>query len=236
MALSFESVTAANEYGFYCIPKEYLSREMPLSIFQGEVYEPMTLRFMRRHLGSGDVVTGGAFIGDFFPALCEVMASKAKLHSFEPTPLSFEAAQETIRLNGLKNVNLQPVAVGEEAGTFPLLIARRSGEKIAAGERIVTDQTADDDRIINVEVKLIDDLVAKTRKVSLLHLDIEGFEDKGLKGSSRILNDSKPLVILEAGKPWQRRNFLNILNEISPKAGYQLMGTMEHNAIYRAQG
>ena len=232
--MDFETVTAANEYGFYCIPKEYLGRKMASSLAAGHVYEPMTLRFIQRHLGAHDIVSGGAFIGDFFPAICEKMTAKAKLHSFEPTPMSFDAARETVRLNGLRNVSLSPVAIGQEAGKVALQIARKSGAKIAAGERVVSDQEVDNERVLEVEVKPIDSIVPKTRKVSLLHLDVEGYEEQALRGAVRVINDGKPLVILEAGKPWKERNFLRILNEICGGPAYEFMGAMENNAIYRA--
>lgn len=196
------------------------------------MYEPRTLRFLRRHLGNGDIVTGGAFIGDFFPALCENLAPKARLHSFEPVPVSFVAAQETMRLNGLGNVALHRVAVGAEEATVTLQIARPSGKKIAAGEKIVTDMEADDQRAISVPLVTIDSLVPKSRKVSLLHLDVEGFEQNALAGSARILNDHAPLVVLESGKAWRNRAFSETLNRLAPKAGYRCVGEIERNGIF----
>ncbi|WP_172676963.1 FkbM family methyltransferase [Aestuariivita boseongensis] len=222
----------SNEYGFYCVPNEYHERKIATLLKNGDVYEPHTLRFLRRQVGQGDIVTGGAFIGDFFPALCEVLAPKAKLHSFEPVPISFAAALETVRLNGLSSVALHPVAVGAEDGTAAIQIARRSGKKIAAGERIVDTMIADGKIAIEVKVKTIDSLVPKSRKVSLLHLDVEGFEQSALEGSARILNDNKPLVVLESGKPWKNRTFAQKLNSLVPDAGYRFMGEIEKNGIF----
>lgn len=225
----------SNEYGFYCVPNEYRDRGIATLLRNGDVYEPRTLRFLRRHIGTGDVVSGGAFVGDFFPALCEVLAPKAKLHSFEPVPVSFAAAQETLRLNGLSSVALHPVAVGAEQATATIQIARPSGKKIAAGERIVSTMVADGKMAIEVDLTTIDQLVPKSRKVSLLHLDVEGFERNALAGSVRILTKNKPLVVLESGKPWKNRGFAETLNTLAPDAGYRFMGEIEKNGIFAPQ-
>ncbi len=233
MSVDFEHAVAANEYGFYCIPTAYLHREMPALLNSGGVYEPDTLKFLRRQLGTGDIATGGAFIGDFFPALSSALAPTARLFSFEPSPLSFDAATETVRLNGLKNIHLSPVAVGAEKGTLPLRIARKDGTIVAAGETLSPDLAMDDSRVIPVEVTTLDTLVPKSRKVSVLHLDVEGFEEQALRGGTRLINDHAPLVMLEAGKPWKWRHFTQVLAEIAPKSGYRFSGEIERNAIFR---
>lgn len=232
--LAFDHSILANEYGFYCVPNEYKHRNIVQLIKSGEVYEPATLNFMRRHIGDGDIITGGAFIGDFFPALHEAMAPDALMHSFEPNPMSFEAAQETIRLNHLEQIQFQPVAVGEKADKLVLQIARASGKKIAAGERIVANMSLDDERGIEVDVVTLDSIVPEGRPVSILHLDVEGFEMPALRGATRILTESAPLVILEVGKPWKLKACLKLLDDLAPDAAYQHMGTIENNAIFRA--
>ena len=234
MSLSFPHLIRANEYGFYCIPKAYLGRGIIDTIASGGVYEPATLRFLRRQLGSGDIVTGGTFIGDFLPALHEALADKAKIICFEPVPMNYEACQETIRLNGLKKVSLHNVAVSAEEGEMTMMVARPSGKPIAAGERIVADQEADGERFITIPTKTIDSLVPKSRKVSILYLDIEGHEEAGLRGATATLARCAPLVLLEASKGWQARGFLTLLQELAPKADYDIAGSMENNWIFRS--
>lgn len=231
---STDHFVAANEYGFYCIPRSYLSREMPRLLARGDVYEPATLRFLRRQIKGGDVITGGAFVGDFFPALHECLAPGAQIHSFEPTPTSFAAACETIRLNDLDRVNLHPVAVGAENGVVKLLTQRPNGDPIAAGERVVDADDKAAERAVDVKLTTIDKIVPPSRKVDILHLDIEGLEKPALYGAARIIADNTPLIMLEAGAAWKRRSFLETLGEIAPEVQYQNCGVMENNAVFRA--
>jgi len=232
---AFEHFIATNEYGFYCVPNSYSAREVPQLLRAGRVYEPDTLNFMRRHAGSGDIISGGAFVGDFFPALAQALAPKAQLHSFEPNPTSLEAAQTTIALNGLTSINLAPVAVGEQPGTLPLLISRgESNSAMAAGAKIVAE--AQGENTIDVEVTTLDDLIPASRQVSLLQLDIEGFELPAVKGAARIINDNAPIIILEGDKRFRRRAYLQTLEELAPNLGYEIAGVIERNCILLPRG
>ncbi len=232
MALDFEHDIAVNEYGFYCVPQAYKGRSIVDLLIDGGVYEPQTLRLLRRKLGGGDIVTGGAFIGDFLPALHQRLAPDAKIHTFEPVPTSFAATEETIRMNNLSQISFNNVGVGAEPGKMTMMVTRPNGTPIAAGERIVEGEDADGKRFIDIEVKTIDSLVPRTRQVSILHLDVEGFERPALEGAGRILNDSKPLVVLEGDKRWQKADYKALLNELAPKAGYHVAGSMENNTFY----
>ncbi len=227
----FDHHIAANEYGFYCIPKDYAAREVPTLLRQGKVYEPDTLKFMARHIGTGDIVTGGAFVGDFFPAMCQALQSHAQLHSFEPNPKSYAAAQHTIQLNNLTNAVLSPVAVGETSGILPLQISRGSGSQaMAARAKIVDD--AQGENTIDVTVTTLDDLVPDNRKVSILQLDIEGFELQAILGARRMIANSKPIIILEAARPRIQRLYLRTLRNHFPELNYRAAGVIERNAIF----
>ncbi|MFZ7090967.1 FkbM family methyltransferase [Primorskyibacter sp. 2E233] len=232
--MDFEHRICVNEYGFYCVPNEYSKREIPQILTRGEVYEPGTLRLMRRRVGSGDIVTGGAFIGDFFPALSAALAPEARLISFEPNPLSFAAAQRTIALNKLTNIELSPVAVGAEAAKLHLQLSRVGGSATAARAKIV--ETADDGETIEVDVVPLDTLVAKGRKVSILHLDVEGHEKEALLGARRVIEENRPMIVLEAERPWQRNMYLEFLGDNFGDQGYRFCGGMERNAFYLADG
>ncbi|MFW2542801.1 FkbM family methyltransferase [Primorskyibacter sp. 2E107] len=233
--MDFDHRICVNEYGFYCVPAAYEKREIPKVLAAGEVYEPNTLRLMRRRLGDGDIVTGGAFIGDFFPALCSCLAPGARLISFEPNPLSFAAAEQTIALNGLTNAVLSPVAVGDAPGQLPLQLSRKGGSASAARAKIITDEEENPGDTVMVEVVTLDSLVAPGRDVSVLHLDVEGFEKQALLGATRLIRDSAPMIILEAERPWQRAMYRDFLGEHFPSVGYQLCGGLERNAIFLAQ-
>jgi len=220
----------ANRYGFYAVPRSFCDRVVPKVLASGEVYEPNTLAFIRRMAGNGDVISGGAFVGDFLPAISEVLAEGAELHSFEPNPVSLGAAQQTIALNRLRNVALHPVAVGAKPGTLFLRTIMADGSIAAARAKIV--DRAKGDATVEVEVKRLDDLVGPGRKVSVLQLDLEGHETEALRGAGRILSSSRPFVVLELAKRAAKDIHLPVLQSLAPEARYVRAGWMERNAIY----
>ena len=223
---SFGYALCENEYGRYCVPDSYAHRAVPQILARGEVYEPETLHRLRSIYSGGDIVSGGAFVGDFFPALADVLGSGNKLFSFEPHPTTFAAALQTVHVNKLHNVEIAPVAVGEKPDTLPLQIARPNGKSLAAAARIVEGEDIDGkDYIIPVPITRLDDLIPGDRDVSILHLDIEGHEEPALRGAQALLNRCMPVVVLEKSRKRRQAvvdKYLSVLRELAPEAQYGL--------------
>lgn len=230
-APDFAHFIAENDYGRYCVPQAYADREVPQLLADGKIYEPETLKLLRGMVGDGDIISGGAFIGDFFPALSGALAPGALYHTFEPSPVTHAAARHTITLNGLDNVVLHQVAVSNEPGTLPLLTARREGgPELAAAAKIVPGETGN--HVVNVEVTTLDDLIPANRKISVLHLDIEGYELQALMGAKRIIAEHKPIIVLEAAKRSMQRVYKRALRNHFPDLRYHITDVIERNAIY----
>ncbi|RAI03607.1 hypothetical protein DLJ53_03720 [Acuticoccus sediminis] len=220
----------SNEYGTYAVPKAYHMRVLPKVLERGKVYEPKTIQYIRDSAADGDIVTGGAFIGDFLPALSKAMAPGRLIHTFEPNPLCFEACRRTIALNQLENVRLNAVAVGHKPTKLPLRVEDfEKGEPAAAQSAINARASASDAGYIEVDVKTIDDLVERGRKVTVIHLDIEGFERQALRGAVRIIRNQHPKLVVEG-----RRTTVEWLERVFPRAGYQMIGAWEKNQIFEA--
>lgn len=230
MQFPVEHQHAVNEYGFYVIPDCFKDREVAKTLLKGAVNEPRTLNLMRRLVGRGDIVSGGAFIGDFLPPLVAALADDAFLHSFEPNPPAFDAANAVIALNSLQGVNLHAVAVGEAEGVLPLQVAAKNGRPLGGMSKIVQD--AIKGQTIDVPVKRIDDLVPKNRRVSIIQLDIEGFEWQALLGAKGIIERDRPIIILETLLKSDTQVTAQMLHDIFPDAGYELMGIMERNSFF----
>lgn len=219
-----------NPYGRYCVPHCYAHREVPRILSTGQVYEPRTLDLIRITAAQGDVISGGAFIGDFFPAISPALAHGAVLHSFEPNPLSFAAACHTVALNALRNVAMSPVAVGAGHDTLPLRITGANDTALGGGSQIV--KTPQAGHTIDVPVLPLDDLVPEGRHVSVLHLDIEGQELPALLGASRIVHQSRPLIILEARRVRTQTLCKRFMRNRFRDLGYRVIDCFERNLIF----
>jgi len=228
----FDFEICVNEYGVYCVPDIMRKREVCRIVLKGKVNEPRTLSFIRSIVSQGDVVSGGAFIGDFLPPISKAMGADQTLYSFEPNPVSFQAATETIRLSDLRNVRLFPVAVGQHNTTVPLEVANEEGRALGGLSRIVDAPI--EGCTVDTKVTTIDDLVDDKRHVSLIHLDVETFEWEALLGARETIRRCRPFLILEAGPEETRAKYAQNLAEVFPEIGYQLVGFMERNAFFRS--
>ena len=186
---------AANRYGRYCVPDPSSWRPASQCVLQGAVWEEKTIEFVRNHAGLGDIIHAGAFFGDFLPALSQALAPGCTLWAFEPNPDNYSAASETCRLNALDNVILHNAALGSKKGVATMKV-REGGRAIGGMSAIVEKMTAPFDDHISVPVERIDDVVSN-RHISIIHLDIEGYEEPALEGALQTICQCRPIIILE---------------------------------------
>jgi len=191
-------ILASNKYGAFCIPAVAAHRVAAQFVLAGDVWEADTVEFMVTHAKSGDVITAGTFFGDFLPALSAATAPHGTVWAFEPNPESYRCAAITVLLNDLRNVKLTNAALGEKSDTRSLVVRDLTGQALGGGSRIsdTTDLEGHTDAV-PVNVVAIDDVVPGTAAVSVLQLDVEGFEEFALTGAVKTIERSRPLLILE---------------------------------------
>jgi len=215
-----------NEYGQYCLPDGVDGRPAAKAVISGQVFEPDTIAFMRKHAGDGDIIHAGTFFGDFLPGLSGGMAEGAKIWAFEPNPGNFKAAEQTIKLNDLQNVELRNAALSNQDGELLFRTHRTNGKALGGLSRIATEQGPG---VQSVQALMLDYVVPIDRKVSILQLDVEGHEKPAMRGAYHIIHKWKPILILEYfGKvQWLNRNFRSL--------GYKPIGKLHSNYVYATE-
>jgi FkbM family methyltransferase len=222
-----EFCIATNVYGRYSIPKRFRNRPIPKLLLQGGVWEAETVKFLRAKAVAGDVVHAGAFMGDMLPALAQVC--QGIVWAFEPNPLNQPAARRTVELNQLTNVRLQGAALGALRGTARLQIEDERGLVHLGTSSMLPSRVASARRTATVEVLPLDEVIPADRQVSLIHLDVEGYEIEALKGAVQILWRCRPLLVLETVPKdrWFMREVLGTL-------GYQAVRKVDGNTVFEA--
>lgn len=171
--LKYEFVRAVNAHGIYEIPAVYFQRHAAKCLLKGKIHEPRTINFIRNRAGKASAVSGGAFVGDFLPGMPTALAEGEKLITFEPNPLSSAAAQRTIALNALANVEITNAAVGSLTGEGVLEVSL-SGVALEGASRIVSDDPSLSavpvGETLPIRIVTIDPLVAAGKRISILHL------------------------------------------------------------------
>lgn len=134
----------------------------------------------------------------------------ARVMSVEPVPRIFSQLQTNVDANGWTDrCVLLEGAVADVTGSqvfhVPDVELPTSGSLHRDGFRNTPGTR------ITVAVKQIDELVEDRSAVDLVKIDVEGFEDKVLLGMSSVLEQSRPLLIIECNLDGPYRNVDNIL-------------------------
>ena len=178
-----KNLIGKNEYGLYSIPKEISYTYTAQLILDGGVHEDTTIKYLQS-IG-GNIIHAGSGFGDFLPAL----KNCNKIWTFEPNTLMYESSLETISLNKLVNVEIFPYALSDSNGIGNLKHIDEKGLEMGPRSEMGN----------GVEVKTIklDSIISNDTKISLIHLDLEGYEFEALKGAKEIIERDKPIIVLE---------------------------------------
>lgn len=131
----------------------------------------------------------GANVGFHARAGAHLVGPSGAVHAFEPMP----SALRLLRLNTREfpTLMVHSVAVGNAAGEADFFV-RHFGDRSSLKE---VPQSYWRDRI-RVPVVTLDDVLGDA-PVALLKIDVEGFEIDVLRGASKLLRNSRPLVCFE---------------------------------------
>ena len=189
---------AYNKYGGYCVPESSRNRRAASKVLEGGVYEPEMLEFIAAHCGQGDIVHAGTYFGDFLPAMSAACGDSASIWAFEPNPENFRCACITCMLNGLENVNIENAGLGDAPDTMLVRTADEHGKSLGGGSEIVVADVGEaGGRFEKVKIVTIDDSIPADRDISIIQLDVEGYEQQALTGALKLIRRCKPIIILE---------------------------------------
>jgi len=223
---------AANRHGLYCVPASALKRPAGRMVVAGEVYEPGTIDVVARHCGDGDIVHAGTYFGDLLPAFARAIAPEARIWAFEPNPESYRCAKVTFELNGLTNVRLTHAGLGASCGHASVRTRNNAGQPLGGCSHVVPHDEAED--CDSVEIRSVDASVPVERHVSIVQLDVEGYEQQALAGGLGTIRRCLPLLVLEVQpgstlleSDWFRTEILGL--------GYRRLAAVHGNVVFQAR-
>ncbi len=165
-------------------------------------YEADYLRELQRFLPAArrrTLLDVGANIGTHSVAFARDFA---EVHAFEPNPELWPSFERHIALNGLKNVRLHKVGLGEKDETLPFYLTERDnlGLGTAATDQVydVPLRQAGTIRVVNGDPYLAASGIAA---IDFIKIDVQGLEMQVLRGLSETLARYRPYVWLEVNEP-----------------------------------
>jgi FkbM family methyltransferase len=137
----------------------------------------------------------GANVG-YFTLIASIANPKAKVYTFEPARNIFERLLKNIKLNSLSNVIAENSVVGNTNTTVKFYLPKVSG--IALAGSAVKGWHNDTEEINIPSVSL--DMYKKANSIDtikLIKMDCEFYEKQVLEGMETILQEDKPIIIME---------------------------------------
>lgn len=193
-----------------------LSGNVRRKLKSGRFYEQKFLEYIASLNVKGLYVDIGGNVGNHTVYFANFTSAESVI-SLEPHGEVFEFLKKNVSNNDPKQkVTLINIAAGDKNGRCSLLEDVRD----TLGGSSVT--TGDD-----IEMKVLDDIVGD-RKVSLIKIDVEGFEESVLMGASAVLARDTPELFVEAATKAEKQ----MIDSILQPYGYTAVNVYNNTATY----
>jgi FkbM family methyltransferase len=152
------------------------------------LFEPRETRLLHKLLASGDtVIDVGAHIGWFTTLAARAVGDAGRVIACEPYPANATMLKSNLAQNNCRNVRVMEVALGDQRGTITLATAGDSGG--------VTALDWARSGPAEVPMTTLDTVAAGLGAVTLIKVDVEGWEAHVLRGAARTLMHTKYVLI-----------------------------------------
>jgi FkbM family methyltransferase len=149
----------------------------------------------RKLIRRGDTALDiGANIGMVTVHMARLVGSGGVVHAFEPNPRLVGMLRQALRRNCLPQVKLHDFGLGPAEASMELRVPRSD----TGGGSFVHNWVAEDCRSVQVSIRTLDDVAREQgiQRVSLLKIDVEGFEASVFRGALCFLERVRPEAIL----------------------------------------
>jgi len=159
-------------------------------------FSPELIQLLSALVVAGDsVIDVGAQLGYISSHLARLVGPTGWVHSFEPDPNALARLRATTAANAQDWIKIFPVAAGRGASEIDFYVSPTIGWSTALRETHLTNLSR-----IKVRCAAIDELAAAgeiRRPISLVKIDVEGYEFAVLEGMQRLLSEDQPFVLSE---------------------------------------
>jgi FkbM family methyltransferase len=166
------------------------------SIYSQGYYEKSTLTLIEKLLEPNMVfIDVGGHIGQYTLVASAIVGDGGQVHSFEPDPDTFRLLSLNVKSNHCGNVHINPVGLFSEEGTKRFYLA--TTRDIGSNSLAEPSNYAGD--FLDITCTTLDKYVEKNKvsKIDLIKIDVEGAEHHMLRGASNLLQQRKPVMIIE---------------------------------------
>jgi FkbM family methyltransferase len=157
-------------------------------------YDRLTKSIMNKVLkADSNCIDVGCHKGEILDIILK-RSPKGTHFGFEPIPYLYNNLKK--KYNG--KANILPYALAEKNGTSTFQFVKNAPAYSGIKKRKYNVNQPDIEEI-NVELKVLDELIPPETKIDFIKIDVEGAEFGVLKGAANLIKRDKPLVIFEFG-------------------------------------
>lgn len=202
----------STHFRFKYVP--YLKKYGGRGLFLQRQYLEDLLEYGDRFLRYGDVcIDGGANQGIYTVAFGHYVGPAGKVVAVEPMTYAIPLIENNCALNNIANVEIVNAGLSDEDGEATLDYNTGAG-----GASIVHNRAGPAKE--RIKCRTIDTLTTELdlNRVDFIKLDIEGAEEKALKGSRQTIAANHPIIVLESS---EKQGKVDALQEELRHYGYE---------------
>ena len=159
-------------------------------------YDLDVIDIMEKILKPGDTfIDAGANIGYLSAIGAGFVGPTGQVHSFEPAFLYFQRLEKLAKSNPDYKIILNPMALGEKEDHANLVLSKEN-----IGVNTINFDTSQKGAV-KISIRRLDDYITQNalNNISLIKIDVEGFEFPVLKGLSKFFENTpqRPMIVVE---------------------------------------
>jgi len=166
--------------------------------------EAGVLEAIQQHLRPGGCVFDvGAHIGFYSLVAARLVGQHGRVVAFEPDPDNADLLEANLQRNGFSQAITVRAAVWRESGRLPFHRGEIDDPRSSTRTGGVRPQATPGKtgRDIVVEALCLDDYRPQDRRPDFIKVDVEGAEAEVIEGGRRLLEEVKPILLLEVHHP-----------------------------------
>ena len=186
-----KTIVYIKKYQFH-IALNPINRAVDEYIFIHRDWEPDIAKFIQSQLKMGDTfIDIGANIGYFSMLGASIVGTSGHVISFEPIGRLADQIKCSSRTNGLNNIKIKKLALGNNPCkmTLEIMPGNIGGSSLVKN---INSGLSEEIFVSTLDLQLKD-----IKRVDLIKIDVEGFEYEVLKGGQDTISKHLPVIILE---------------------------------------
>lgn len=218
---NFTKVIALPETSFKIVINPSRNACVDEVIAQRGCWETELSQQLANHIKPDSVfVDIGANIGYHSLFVSSLLNNSGEVHAFEPITSLSNQFKESVQINGFTNIEIHTTGLGEKKATVEINLR----DENMGGSSLFEHNDLNIVKISGTEkitIKTLDSILFPKTKVSVIKIDVEGYEFEALRGAENILKRDHPVIFLEFSPifysqdyPEKSTDFINYLKEI----------------------